>query len=282
MNAEEKSLGETIKATVVAIRRFQAQYPSSVTDPDSMRRDAEDIQTYPISSKRHLLAMRSELDATIRELRRQVSRGYWPRRTYDLLVAQLRDEGLIDISARTDADAERMKKVLEKGEIRTRAELRVATEYRDTIDDEELQRRIDDLIGLYEIGHQAGRKIASGLRSESKGAGTGSKLSSDDLAFVDLLRRSAVASYEYAATRDEASVEDRRSLENRAETWRTIEIATRRDLKDMEGGFWISVSKLRNRLTEEQFQQLTRKLQEQGLVDISAVKTPASRSRKVR
>lgn len=283
MNAEEKSLGEKIKATAVAIYLFQARYPSSVCDPDSMRRSAEDLQTYPISSKRHLQAMRSDLHATVRELRRQVSRGYWPRRTFDLLVEHLRGEGLIDISTLADTDAERMKKVLESGEIRTAAQWRLATEYRDTIDDEELQRRIDDLIQSYEAGPEVRRAIASNSRSGSKAAGARSKLTSDDFAFADLLSRSAVASYEYAATRDDASAKDKQILEERAETWRTIEIATRRDLRDMEGGFWVSLSNLRNRLSEEQFQQLTIKLQEQGLIDVSELlKSPKSRSRRAR
>ena len=281
MNAEEKRLGERMKATKVAICRFQARYPSSVSDPDSMLREAEEIQAYPISSKRHVQAMRSELNATVRELRRQVARGYWSRRTYNLLVTQLRGEGLVDISAWTDTDAERMKKVFENGEIRTRAEWRLASEYRDTIEDEALQSRIDDLIGLYESGRKGRRQKAPGPRSGSSAAGASTKLSIDELAFADLLRRSAVASYVYAVA--EANPEDKRILEDRAETWRTIEIETRRDLKDMERGFWVSLSKLRNRLTEEQFQQLTKAMQKEGLIDISGpLKAPNSSSRSAR
>jgi hypothetical protein len=282
MNSEEQSLGEQIKATVVAIHLFQARHPSIVTQPESLRRSAESIQAYPISSKRHLQAMRSELDSTIRELRREVALGYWPRRTYDLLVAHLRDEGLIDISTWTDVDAGRMKKVLEKGAIRTPAELRLAIEYRDTLDEEQ-RRPIDALIDSYEAGRVARSKKASSPRSGSRAAGAGSKLSIDDLALVDLLRRSAVASYEYAASRSEASANDKEILEERAETWRTTETATPRDLKDMEEGFWVSMSNLRKRLTEEQFQELTRMLQEQGLMDISELlKAPKSQSRRAR
>src|SRR5438045_3117950 len=111
--------------------------------------------------------MRSELDATIRELRRQVSRGYWPRRTYNHLIAHLKDEGHIDISTWADADAERMKKILEVGEIRTLAQWRLATEYRDTIDGPE-QRRIDDLIGLYEAKRDVRRTKACNPRTAAK------------------------------------------------------------------------------------------------------------------
>jgi hypothetical protein len=281
MDADEKSLGEKLKATKVAICRFLARHPSLVNDPESMRREAESIRLYAISSKRHLQAMRSELDATIRELRRLVSLGYWPRRTYDLLVARLRREGLIDISTWSDADAGRMQKVLKNGAIRTAGQLRLATEYRDTIDDEELQRRIDDLIRLYEAGGRRGK--ASRPRPVSKATGTGSKLSSDDLAFADLLRRTAIASHEYVAARGATSETDRRFLKERAETWSTGEIATRRDLNDMEAGFWVSLSKLRQRLSEEQFRHLTGKLQQEGLIDISdLLKAPNSRSRRAR
>ncbi|HWK52636.1 MAG TPA: hypothetical protein VNR40_22240 [Steroidobacter sp.] len=281
MNADEKSLGERMKATAVAIRHFQARHPPTVSDPDSMRRLAEDLQAYPIASKRHLQQMRSELDATARQLRRHVSRGYWPRHTYDLLVAHLRGEGLIDISTWTDTDAERMKQILEAGEIRTAAQWRLATEYRDTVDDEKLRRQIDGLIDSYEAGRPTRREKSAGAGSKSKTAGSGSKLSSDELALIDLLRRSAVASYEYAAARPETSAKDKPILEGRAETWRTIEITTKRDLKDMEDAFWASLLKLRKRLTEAQFQQLATRLQDQGLIDISSrVKASTRRSKR--
>lgn len=282
MNAEEKRLGELMKATIVAMYSFKARHLSSVNNPESMRRVAEDIQAYRISSKRHVQAVRSELDSSIREARRQVSLGYWPRRTYDEMVAHLRGEGLIDISTWTDTDAERMKEVFENGEIRTAAQWRLATEYRDTVDEEQ-RRQIDDLIGMYEAKRDVRRSKSSGLRSAPKAVGTGSKLTSDDLAFAEVFRRSAVASYEYAATRDEVSAKDKGILESRADTWRTIEPATRRDLKDIEEAFWFSLSKLRNRLAEDQFQELTRRLQEQGLVDISdVVKARNSRSRRAK
>ncbi len=270
MNADDQLLGERIKATIVAICLFKAQYPSSVSNPDSLRHLAEDIEAYRIASKRHLQAMRSELDGTIRESRRQVSRGYWPRRTYDRLIAHLKDEGHIDISTWADTDAERMKKILDVGEIRTLAQWRLATEYRDTIDGPE-QPRIDDLIGLYEAKRNVRRSNAASPRTVAKANVAGSKISSDDLAFAGLLRRTAVMGLDYAANRDEASADDKRRLQDRAETWRTFKIATERDIKDMEKAFWISMTKVRNRLTDPQFQELTQRLQQEGLVDISGV-----------
>ncbi len=271
MNADEKHLGERIKATIVAICLFKARHPSSVSNPDSLRREAEDIEAYAIASKRHLQAMRSELDATIRESRRQVSRGYWPRRTYDRLIAHLKDEGHIDISTWVDTDAERMKKILDVGEIRTLAQWRLAAEYRDTIDGPE-QRRIDDLIGLYEAKRDVRRTKAANPRAEAAQApSAGSKITSDNLAFAEVLRRSAMTGWDYAASRDEASADDERRLQALAETWRTFKIATPRDIKDMEKAFWISMTTLRNRLTDPQFQELTQRLQQEGLVDISGV-----------
>jgi hypothetical protein len=276
---EEKRLGETMKATKVAICHFLAQHPSSVSDPDSMRRDAEVIQAYPISSRRHLRAMRSELDATVRELRRQVSLGHWPRRTYDLLVAQLRGKDLIDISSWIDADADRLKQILENGEIRRLADLRLATEYRDTIADEHLRRRLDELIASFEAKRGASLEQSSRPLSGSKGSSPSSKLSSDDQAFLNLLRRSAIASFEYAARSGETN---KRLMEDRIATWRTIEIATQRDLKELERAFWAAISKLRRyRLTEEEFRKLAAKLQEERLIDISQLaKTRASRPKR--
>jgi hypothetical protein len=274
---EEKRLGETMKATKVAICHFLAQHPSSVSDPDSMRRDAEVIQAYPISSRRHLRAMRSELDATIRELRRQVSLGHWPRRTYDLLVAQLRGKDLIDISSWADTDAERLKQILENGEIRRLADLRLATEYRDTIADEHLRRRLDELIASFEA--KRGASLEQSSRPGPKGPSPSSKLSRDDLAFLNLLRRSAIASFEYAARTGETN---KRLMEDRIATWRTIEIATQCDLKELERAFWAAIAKLRRyRLTEEEFRKLAAKLQEEQLIDISQLaKAPASRPRR--
>jgi hypothetical protein len=269
-------LGEMIKATKVAICHFLAQHPSSVSDPDSMRRDAEVIQAYPISSRRHLRAMRSELDATVRELRRQVSRGHWPRHTYDLLVAQLRGKGLIDISSWIDTDAERMKQILENGEIRRLADLRLATEYRDTITNENLRRRVDELIVSFEANRGASLKKPPRPRSGSKGTSQNSKLSREDLAFLDLLRRSAIASFEYAARSGQTN---KQLMTDRVTTWRTIEVATQRDLKELERAFWTAMSKLRRyRLTEEEFRKLAAKLQEEQLIDISKLaKAPGSR-----
>lgn len=43
-----------MKATTVAILYFHARNPSSVSEADSLRHDAEAIQAYPVSSKRHV------------------------------------------------------------------------------------------------------------------------------------------------------------------------------------------------------------------------------------
>src|SRR4029453_7024245 len=150
---EDRRLGEGMKATKVAICLFQARHPPTESNPESWRRLAEDFQAYPMTSKRHLQQMRSEMDATARELRRDVSRGRWPRRTYDLLIEHLQAEGLIDISTWIDADAEQINKLLENGEIRTMAQWRLATECRDTVDDETQLRQINDLIDSYEAEH---------------------------------------------------------------------------------------------------------------------------------
>lgn len=147
----DRAFGEAMKLTYVEMYRFLYTQPAAFSaDPMRVIRDAEGIASYPIPTKRHLQAIRSELEAGVRKFRRQVSRGYWPPDTYGRMVAHLRDKGLIDLSTWHDADAERIKRILERGEIRTRAELRRTTEYCDTIGEGELRRALGELIQSYE------------------------------------------------------------------------------------------------------------------------------------
>src|SRR5262249_5231024 len=159
---------------------------------------------------------------------------YWHRDDYRRLAAELRGRGLIDIDTWPDADAARIQKILERGGIRSRAEYRLATEYRDFLDDEELLDRVNELLSWYEA---AGSRPVAGSpsnKSETKRRAGTSKLSAEDLVLLDTLRRSAIASFEYAAGHSKKGAQARTPMARKAETWRTIEIDTVRDLKDME------------------------------------------------
>jgi hypothetical protein len=256
-----------MKDTRVAICRFLAKDSSPIWDSSWMRRQAEIIETYPIESRRHVHAMRGALDATVRNLRRQLSLGRWSQRSYDSLASHLRSNGLIDIATWVDSDAERIHALLDRGEIRTVAELRLATEYRDFVDDPQLLDRVNELIAGYEA--RRGVRVRNQGRPRSPSRASTRQLSSDELAFVGLLKRSAIAAYEYAAARETRPAE-KRKMRDRGAVWRTLEAATQRELKGLEDGFWVSMSKLRrNRLSEREFRTLSVKLKADGLIDIS-------------
>ena len=275
LTADEKAFGERLKATKVAICEFLARQRPALTDPSSFLSQAANIAAYSISSRRHLLAMESELSATIRELRRQMSRKTLTPQSYEALVAHLRSKELIDISVWTDRDALRVKRLLDKGEIRTVAQWRLVSEYRDTISDPDVLSRLDETVALYET--KRGLPAAGASRLVGTPATGRTQLSPQDLERFDLLKRSAIESFEYAAEhgkRDEAGTSP---MKNRAEVWRSLSVENRRDLHDAERGFWVALGKLRrNRLSQDQFEKLTAKLRADGLIDISKL-SPASR-----
>ncbi len=267
---EEKRAGELVKATTVAIYDFLARHPSAVSQPDSLERDADEIRSYPMLSMRHVHAMRSEFEATVREIRRQVSLGYWSQANYDRLTSELLKKGLIDITQWRDVDAARVKEILEKGEIRKTAEFRLMSEYLDTVSDEELRAKIDALLKAYELSRHVTNKISASEAGRKKKPTGASGLSQQELDFIEKVRRSAIASLEYAAMYGEDRGRGKPSIGNRLEAWRSTEVKTRRDLKDMERAFWAILSKVRrDYLTEAEYKKLAGKLTHDGLIDIS-------------
>jgi hypothetical protein len=280
VTAEEQVQGELMKATKAAICEFLALHPSAVTDPGSMTLEADSARAYPIASRRHLLAMRSELGATIRDLKQKISLGYWPRSAYAMLAAELKSKQLIDIAQWHDADAVRVEQLLEANEIRTVADYRLAMEYRDTIGDPELLHKLDELMAAYEATRGAPAASAPGRTTASKRTHR-AKLSPEDFQFLDILRRSAIASFEYAARHGKARVRNPSSLADRANTWRTIKIETPRELRDLERAFWSALSNLRRlRLSQDEFAGLAASLKGQGLIDVSKlIKARGSRKK---
>lgn len=268
LTVEEKALGERIKATKVAICEFLAEHPSTVTDPSSLRREAAAVEAYSISSRRHLLAMQSELEATIRELERQILRKYWSRSAFDALVVHLRDRRLIDISDWIDRDALRTKHLLQRGEIRTTSEYRLATEYRDTIADRDELAKLAEMLGSYEA--KRGVPALSAEHGSMSGRSTASPLSAEDIAYADVLKRSAIESLSYAARYEHEDSLGESSLKERADAWRNLKVVTRRDLRDLERAFWVVLTKLRRyRLSQDQFEALAADLKQKDLMDVS-------------
>jgi hypothetical protein len=269
LSADEKAFGERLKATKVAICEFLAEHPSTVTDPNSLMEAAASVAAYPISSRRHVLAMESELNSTVRELSRQVSLKYWSRAKYDDLVAHLRTRNLIDISAWTDRDNLRIRGLLERGELRTASEYRLAIEYRDTIEDRETIGRLDAIVTAYEA--RRGQRFAA-LSPQTSMVKPTSALSSEDLEYADTLRRTAIESLEYAARHGRGGKRGASAMKDRADAWRSLPVVSRRDLHDLEHAFWVVLAKLRrNRLSPDQFETLAAQLKEKGLIDISRV-----------
>lgn len=277
LTADDKAFGERLKATKVAICEFLARQRPPVTDPAALLSQAASIAVYPISSRRHLLAMESELSATIRELRRQMSRKTLTRQSYEALVAHLRTKELIDISVWTDRDALRVKRLMDQGEIRTVAELRLVSEYRDTLSDPDVLSRLDEMVALYET--KRGLPAATASRLVATRTTGSTQLSPQDLERLDLLKRSAIESFEYAAAHGKRDEVGRSPMKSRAEDWRSLVVESRRDLRDAERGFWVALGKLRrNRLSPDQFEKLTAKLRADGLIDISKLSLTGRRA----
>lgn len=277
MTAEEKALGERLKATKVAICEFLAEHPSAVTDPSTLRCTAVTIDAYPILSRRHLLAMQSELDATIRELKRQISRKYWTRSAFDALIVHLRDRKLIDISDWIDRDALKTKHLLQRGEIRTAAEYRLATEYRDTIADGDELAKLTEMLDSYEANRGVPTALWAEQDSMSKKS-TASPLSAEDLAYADVLKRSAIESLSYAARHEHEGSLGESSLKDRTDAWRSLNVVTRRDLRDLERAFWVVLAKLRRyRLSQVQFEALAAYLKQKSLMDVSRLSKSPTR-----
>jgi hypothetical protein len=96
------------------------------------------------------------------------------------------------------------------------------------------------------------------------------QLSPDELAYADLLRRSAIESLEYAACYGQEGMRGKSAMKDRADAWRELQIESRRDLRDIERAFWIVLAKLRRyRLSPEQFATLAATLKEKGLMDVA-------------
>jgi hypothetical protein len=224
--------------------------------------------------------MQSELEATIRELERQISRKYWSRSAFDALMVHLRDRKLIDITDWIDRDAQRTKQLLQRGQIRTAAEYRLVLEYRDTIGDRDELAKLTDMLGSYEAKHGA-PPARSAAQSSGSAKATASPLSAEDVAYVDLLRRSALESLSHAAQYEHENSPGESSLNERAAAWRSLKVVSRRDLRDVENAFWVVLTKLRRyRLSQEQFEALAADLKQKGLMDVSRLsKGPPPRNR---
>ena len=157
------------------------------------------------------------------------------------------------------------------------AEVRLVSEYRDTISDPDVLSRLDEMVALYEA--KRGLPAANASRLVATRTTGRTQLSPQDLERLDLLKRSAIESFEYAAEHGKHDEAGNSPMKNRAEDWRSLVVENRRDLHDAERGFWVALGKLRrNRLSPDQFEKLTAKLRADGLIDISKLSPTGRRA----
>lgn len=149
----------------------------------------------------------------------------------------------------------------------TAAEWRLATEYRDTIDDEHALEALDEMIATYDS--KRGMPTGAPVRKPLSVGKEGSSASTEEIASADLLKRTATACLEYVYRHGLDRVRGNASILDQATSWRGLTVTTKRQLKEIERAFRVVVSDVRTSyLSAEEFGRLEAVLRENGLIDI--------------